>query len=113
MVVGCGIEGDLVFARGGHGSVLDRFGVYECTVFVGGGQALDNGADIRIIQQMPGHVCIDTTEIYTHVSIMKPEQIHEMTHCTRSRPKTAIRRPRKMRWWRHCKRKVITRNNNL
>lgn len=43
---------------------------------------LDNGADIRFIQQMLGHVSIGTTEIYTHVSIVKLKQIHEMTHPT-------------------------------
>ena len=41
---------------------------------------LDNGADIRFIQQMLGHVSIGTTEIYTHVSIVKLKQVHEMTH---------------------------------
>lgn len=43
---------------------------------------LDNGADIRYIQQMLGHVSIGTTEIYTHVSIHKLKQIHELTHPT-------------------------------
>ncbi len=43
---------------------------------------LDNGADIRYIQQMLGHVSIGTTEIYTHVSIHKLKQVHEMTHPT-------------------------------
>ncbi len=46
---------------------------------------LDNGADIRFIQQMLGHVSIGTTEIYTHVSIVKLKQIHEMTHPTMHR----------------------------
>lgn len=41
-----------------------------------------NGADIRFIQQMRGHVRIGTTEIYTHVSIVKLKQIHEMIHPT-------------------------------
>lgn len=41
---------------------------------------LDNGADIRFIQQMLGHVSIGTTEIYTHVSIVKLKKIHELTH---------------------------------
>jgi integrase/recombinase XerD len=43
---------------------------------------LDNGADIRFIQQMLGHVSIGTTEIYTHVSIVKLKKIHELTHPT-------------------------------
>jgi integrase/recombinase XerD len=40
----------------------------------------DNGADIRFTQQMLGHVSIGTTEIYTHVSIVKLKQILDMTH---------------------------------
>lgn len=43
---------------------------------------LDNGADIRFIQQMLGHVSIGTTEIYTHVSIVKLKKIHELTYPT-------------------------------
>ena len=43
---------------------------------------LDNGADIRFIQQMLGHASIQTTQIYTQVSIVKLKQIHEMTHPT-------------------------------
>ncbi len=46
---------------------------------------LDNGADIRFIQQMLGHASIGTTEIYTHVSIVKLKQIHELTHPTMHR----------------------------
>ena len=43
---------------------------------------LDNGAGIRFIQQMLGHVSIGTKEICTHVSIVKLKQVHEMTHPT-------------------------------
>jgi len=41
---------------------------------------LENGADIRFIQAMLGHVKLDTTQIYTQVSIRKLKKIHELTH---------------------------------
>lgn len=44
---------------------------------------LENGADIRFIQQMLGHAHLQTTEIYTHVSILKLQQVHALTHPAR------------------------------
>jgi len=41
---------------------------------------LENGADIRYIQQMLGHAELSTTEIYTQVSIRKLKEIHTLTH---------------------------------
>lgn len=41
---------------------------------------LENGADIRYIQQMLGHAKLDTTQIYTQVSIQKLKEIHTATH---------------------------------
>ena len=41
---------------------------------------LENGADIRFIQQMLGHASVSTTEIYTHISIRQLKQIHTATH---------------------------------
>jgi integrase/recombinase XerD len=41
---------------------------------------LENGADIRYIQEMLGHANLATTEIYTHVSIDKLQRIHAATH---------------------------------
>ncbi len=41
---------------------------------------LEGGADIRFIQQMLGHSRLDTTQIYTHVSIRMLKQIHSATH---------------------------------
>ena len=41
---------------------------------------LENGADIRFIQAMLGHADLNTTEIYTRVSIDKLRDIHAATH---------------------------------
>ncbi len=41
---------------------------------------LENGADIRFVQAMLGHAQLETTQIYTHVSIKKLQQVHELTH---------------------------------
>jgi len=41
---------------------------------------LEGGADIRYIQAMLGHVRLDTTQIYTHVSIRMLKQVHAATH---------------------------------
>lgn len=41
---------------------------------------LENGADIRYIQELLGHAKLDTTQIYTQVSIKKLKAIHEATH---------------------------------
>ena len=43
-------------------------------------------ADIRFIQAMLGHVKLDTTQIYTQVSIRKLKEIHEATHPARMEP---------------------------
>jgi integrase/recombinase XerD len=41
---------------------------------------LENGADIRYIQQMLGHADLKTTQIYTQVSIRQLKRIHAATH---------------------------------
>lgn len=41
---------------------------------------LENGADIRYIQMILGHVNLTSTQIYTQVSIKKLKQIHTATH---------------------------------
>ena len=41
---------------------------------------LENGADIRFIQQLLGHASMNTTQIYTHVSIQKLKAVHTLTH---------------------------------
>jgi len=53
---------------------------------------LEGGADIRFIQEMLGHANIETTEIYTHVSIDKLIAVHASTHPSRlQRRKTGAR----------------------
>ena len=41
---------------------------------------LEGGADIRYIQHMLGHSNLETTEIYTRVSIRMLKAVHEATH---------------------------------
>ncbi len=41
---------------------------------------LENGADIRFIQQLLGHARLETTQIYTQVSIRQLKAIHAATH---------------------------------
>lgn len=44
---------------------------------------LEGGADIRFIQALLGHGNLQTTEIYTHVSIDKLIEVHRATHPSR------------------------------
>ena len=41
---------------------------------------LENGADIRVIQQLLGHSKLESTQIYTEVSIRHLQEVHARTH---------------------------------
>jgi integrase/recombinase XerD len=41
---------------------------------------LENGAELRYIQVMLGHTDLRSTQLYTHVSIRKLQEIHAQTH---------------------------------
>jgi integrase/recombinase XerD len=43
-------------------------------------QLLENGCDLRHIQAMMGHASIESTEIYTHVSISELKKAHDRCH---------------------------------
>ena len=41
---------------------------------------LEGGADIRVIAQLLGHARLETTQIYTEVTVTQIREVHARTH---------------------------------
>ncbi len=41
---------------------------------------LEGGADLRVVQELLGHVSVSTTEIYTHVQVKHLQEVHARCH---------------------------------
>ena len=69
---------------------------------------MENGADLRSLQLFLGHACLKTTQLYTHVSIQRLQEVHRKTHPASSPPPasdandwmrtTTSRYNQRMRW---------------
>lgn len=41
---------------------------------------LNHGANLRIVQELLGHVSLSTTQIYTHIDFQRLKEVHKLSH---------------------------------
>jgi integrase/recombinase XerD len=77
--------------------ILDRSGVRQrrgaCHLFrhTMATLMLEGGADIRFIQEILGHASLETTQLYTRVSIEHLKKIHQATHPAHAERPASVR----------------------